>query len=113
MKREQWKEFLGDGKFNELTRIADNETAMDALEAVINQELKNDNFSKPGKSADTGGNFFYAYIDRLGPGLKNDELGEKLRSYHFALMSLSRAFQELYKFKTEPEKTIETENDAV
>ena len=113
MTKEIWKEFLGNTKFNELRRIADNQLAMEALEDVICQEIKADNLNQPGRPADLQGNFFYAYIDRLGPGLKNEELGEKLRSYHFALLALNRAFRELKSFKSEPEQAIEPENDAV
>lgn len=112
MTKQKWQEVLGSAKFNELVRIADNQLAMEALEDVICQEIKNDNMNNPGRPADLQGNFFYAFIERLGPGLKNEELGLNLRSYHFALLSLGRAFKELKSFKSESEQTLEPENDA-
>ena len=113
MTHADWKKHLGDAKFNELQKIADNDRALEAIEDVLCQEIKQDNLDKLGKVSDVQGNFFYAYIDKLGPALKNDELGEKLRSYHFALLALQRAVKALAGFKKSAEALEEKENDAI
>ena len=82
MTKEAWREYLGDAKFSELRHAAENTTLLEAIEDVMCHEVKNDNTAIPGRPANSEGNFFFAYIEKLGTSVDNEKLGEQLRGYY-------------------------------
>ena len=113
MTTEEWKDYLGEQKFNEIVRIAENPTALEALEDVLCVEIKQDNSAAPGRPADAQGNWLFSYILQAGGSVSDEMLMKQARGYVVGLSLVQNALRAIEKFKPEPKKENPGENPAV
>ncbi len=108
---EGWRKYLGDAKFGEIQRIADNPIMLEALEDVLSLELKQNNTLFPGKPDALKGNFLFNVV-ATNPAVENDKLVLSMRAYTVGVLALNAGITELIKFKTEAERSPDSENIA-